>query len=166
VTDPEERGPEYVEGPKGVDRFDLAGWLPEARKLARSQYDDAELVMMYASGVGADGKVDLTRRGHGGYMFRSPRRSAPERRCYYRLEMRGSKIEVGPILPATTADPCAWPIAPAPRCSVKQIWQEAIQLGADPKGQAYIRYLLKKGKPTWEFTVLGGGQDFLFGDDC
>ena len=49
---------------------------------------------------------------------------------------------------------------------MKKIWDEAIQLGVDPAKQAYIRYTVKKGKPTWEFTVLGGPQEFLFGDDC
>ena len=166
ITDPEAKGPSFIDNPGPLVGFDLVAWLPQARRLARKEYDDAELVMMYASGIGTDGKGDLTQRTRASYLFRSPRRSGPERRCYYRLDLAGKKIEVGPILPATTSDACKWPIAPVPRCTMQKVWKEAIGLGVDPNARAYVRYTVYQGQARWEFTVLGGPQEFQFADDC
>jgi hypothetical protein len=157
-------------------RFDTIAYLPKATALARRVLADAELTSFHAAAVRPDGTSDLTlfRDADVVYMFRSPASSGRpagvprgadvEIRCmvYVRVDRTGS-MALG-----VTHQHCNDPLRPAPRCSLRRVWELARARGA-PAGDwvAKIAYL-RDGYFVDIADGEGEGEDFTesFGDPC
>ena len=99
-------------------------------------------------------------------LFRSPRRSHGEVRCYVQIDVSAAGLQVTARLPSNPGDECAWPIAPTPRCSPAAVWKRAQAAGAHPENRGYVRFILRKSGPVWEFAEMGRDFDVKIPDDC
>jgi hypothetical protein len=110
--------------------------------------------------------MDLTDRGEAGYLFRSTSMTGQDARCYVMIRVYARGGELRAQLPTNPGDACAWPLAPAPRCSPAAVWKRALAEGAPADGTAYLRYLVRDGQGRWEFAQMGGGVEFKAADVC
>jgi hypothetical protein len=155
-----------IPSPADPSRFDLVAAIPAMTNLAREVFPDAELVMMYATWIRADGIMDMTEKGSAGFLFRTPSLAGQDARCYLTIEQHARGGSLRATLPVNPGDRCTWPVAPKPSCSPGEVWKTAAQKGAPTDGRAYMRYLVRKGQGVWEFALMGGGLAFTAADQC
>ncbi len=165
--------------------FELPGehWMTKAFAKARGWASDAELVAIEGKFVRPDGVADLEQPGaRWDYVFRSNARAtaaaqpapastipgapAPPRAtthgCFQYSLTRGSGRQ------SNLVSPSAWPVwcqdrrdeaktgsADPPRCSIRQVWQRAKQLGAPDPGYAEIRASFAGEAWRWDFQIAG-----------
>jgi hypothetical protein len=152
-------------------RFDVAGFLPKAERLAQQHLADAKLIRIDAMGINRAGIVDLTARSQNMvmYRFRSPAASKPppdfpenakyEANCvvYVMAMQAGLQTHVNKWT-------CDDPIVPMPRCTPARVWQEAEQRGA-PKGNliGMLGYWADDSnpKPRWYVNIEPSFSTFL-----
>jgi len=146
-----------------MNDFDVSGFLPEAQSRARSIYEDAELVAIYAWGVYPSGKADLTLGSElmVTYQFNSPSRSKrpagtplgvdPKYACKAQVLVHPS---TGLLAQPMDGWECEEPVLGLPRCTAQQIWQKAIQQGAPASNAvASLQYAQHEGGRAWLLMV-------------
>lgn len=118
--------------------FDVQRFLPEAERLAREHYRDAEMIALDVQGSNPDGIVDFSVQSGSTvlYRFRSPSHSEPpptfpknatfESNCLVYV-MVGENGVTSHVVDRWACDA---PITRIPRCTVKDIWRKAIERGA------------------------------------
>ena len=162
-------------GPKvDVKNFDVWAFFPEAVRISKAHAADARFVRLDASGIKANGKVDLTFDISSSvlYRFRSPSRSvrpaghpdnAPYKgKCYVYVT-----VGKGGVSSYMTQWSCDMPFLAKPRCSPVQIWQRAEALGA-PRGNVIgnLGYWAdRQGRGRWLLSIRPGFSKFL-PDSC
>lgn len=151
--------------------FDARGYWKTAKKHARTIYSDAVLTHFDVVGVLPSGKANLTLSSdtEATYYFRSPSRSKrpadiPEGidvdiDCMVYVIAKGSEVEVYPVSHETCKDPPRR----YPKCSIAQVWEKAIALGA-PSGNvvAKIDWLWD----GWFFQIGADTFTESIPDDC
>jgi serine/threonine-protein kinase len=164
--------------PKGIAdpaHFDGLDFLAEATRLARAQYADAELTMMYLPNVRPDGLSDFTATSYtvAQYHFRSPQASArgdrpigAELPCLVQIfatTYAGIRLE-----PRNDAR-CDNPIVGPPRCTPQKVWAKARAAGAPENAIATIIFTMNTStnKKNWIFMIGTDGSTSKFiADDC
>ncbi len=150
-------------GPKvDVKNFDVWAFFPEAERISKTHAADARFVRLDASGVRANGSVDLTfaMTNNVLYRFRSPSLSvrpaghpdnAPFRgKCYVYVSVGRDGVQS-----YLTEWTCDMPFLPKPRCSLAQIWKQAEARGA-PQGNLIgsLGYWADpQGRGRWNVTI-------------
>jgi hypothetical protein len=154
---------------------DAVATLPRARELTPRTL----LRGFVAEGVKPNGTIDL----QGGsayvrYSFQSPPGKGPQpprvtgvvpRRSWcgtqnVRLEKQGLYAE--PDRAGVACSPVQAEPLPSPRCTLKQIWDLALEKGISPDQPARIEYYRAVAGPAWRFQVSGGGPSFSVYGDC
>ncbi len=150
-------------GPKvDIKNFDVWAFFPEAERISKTHAADARFVRLDASGIKANGKVDLSFDMSSSvlYRFRSPSLSvrpaghpdnAPfKSKCYVYVNV--AKDGVTSFLAQWT---CDMPFLPKPRCSPVQVWNRAEAMGA-PRGNLIgnLGYWAdSRGRGRWHVTI-------------
>lgn len=155
--------------------FDPIAFLPKAEALARRIYDDARLVDMDLRNVKSTGLVDLTLPSdfRSMYWFRSPSHSerpkdmpigvTVEIPCMVFVVIEASGVQAY----SRKFEECDQPLLEPPKCTLKQAWDQAIQLEAPAEAVAAVDYMVE----GWFFNIPGvgkKGRDFteVIPDDC
>jgi hypothetical protein len=154
--------------PAGFDpkRFDVTGFLPEARAKARGHYEDAELVRIDAYGVYPSGLADLTLADDYFiiYHYNSPSRARRpddlprgvkhEPNCKFYVWVSAAGVRPYPL----DGWECKEPLLGEPRCSAREVWKQAIAKGAPADNAvAQMSYHDWDGKARWYLTI---GDDY------
>jgi len=147
--------------PKRGGGFDATGELDAMRAKARQHFPDAELAVISATGVEADGTVDLKVQNHAvAYVFRSPSASKSSDKCVVSVSTSMYGTFAAPY--SDTTDPkCSQPVIHAPSCSIRQV-TEGLPAGMKP---ASIAFSNQQGAFRW-VIVLEGGSIHIKQDDC
>ena len=109
-------------------RFDPIAFIPRAIKLGRQIYPDADFTeFQFYSNVRPDGFVDLTIPGEDSYIeLRSHSKSGTAGGpCYLVVEPGAQRV----IVRIRHDEQCDHPLRPIPRCSLAQVWKEALRRG-------------------------------------
>ncbi|HEY0194066.1 MAG TPA: protein kinase [Kofleriaceae bacterium] len=161
--------------PKNVD---VDGFMTWAIAVARQAIPDAQLARLDVSGVYPDGHADIT-LNNGGFIvlrFWSPSRSKrdpsvpvgaqPNWHCMFQVM---ATVQTGPIMTPSDGMSCEDErIRPAPRCSIRKVWQSMVAKGAPGQNAvAMINYLSpeKDKAPMW-YTNINGAFAKQLADDC
>jgi hypothetical protein len=162
--------------PAGFDpkKFDVTGFLPEARAKARAHYDDAELVRIDANGVYPSGLADLTLADDYFiiYHYNSPSRARRpddlprgvkhEPNCKFYVWVSAAGVRPYPL----DGWECKEPLLGEPRCTVKEVWKQAIAKGAPADNAvAQVSYYDWDGAARWYLTI-GDEYSDSRGDSC
>jgi serine/threonine protein kinase len=152
-------------------RFDAMGFLGEAERRAKGVIPDAELITFDVDGVYPDGHADLTLDDDydATYDFRAPSKS--ERPAGLPVGVEADipcmvhvtvSVDDGIEVYAGTDDKCDQPLRPRPRCTLAQVWEKAIKIGAPKNAVMQIDYL-------WDGWFAQIGDDTFtesLPDDC
>ena len=175
VTKPKDPPP-----PKGsIDpsNFDPSKYVDRALSRAVRHWSDATFVRLDVSGVYPDGHADLTLDDSFSalYRFISPSRAGgdPDQpigvrnknvTCVYYVNVDKSGVRAWELKGWSCDD--YHPI-PVPKCSMKQIWRQAIKDGAPGKNAvaSFGYWGAAKGSPRWHFSVDGHYSGWI-DDDC
>jgi hypothetical protein len=171
-----EPGPPTAEGLDGYpSRVDPLAALRAARSLTERD----QLRRIVASGVSSDGTVDLERAqssvryeldsaaGEGPQAPRAPGTLPRGTHCGRQtVHVRRKGIQAAPDQPRSPCAASHGEPLPEPRCSLRQIWQVAIERGAPPDGRASIDYFRAHGGPAWRFSMQGSRVRFTLFGDC
>lgn len=151
-----------------VKAFDAAAYLPKARKLALGIYPDAYLTGFDMPAVFPTGATDLSLGDlEVTYNFLSPKHSArtlplgmeEDRPCWVYVEVN----QQGVTARIVTSSDCKGAARPNPKCTVAQVWQKAIVLGAPSNNTVADMDYLWDG---WFFTIDQLGFTESIPDDC
>jgi hypothetical protein len=170
--------PNYA--PKRLDVSAFIGWaIAEARKAD----PDAALFRVDVSGVGPDGKADLSlptlASDHGSLDLRffSAARAKPDpsvpvgvpqrgKTCEFRIEAEPDGVRLRPL----TGFDCKRNVAiPPPRCTATALWKRALASRAPRNAIASLGYRAWSGRFRWGFDIgFGADRAFstVFDDDC
>lgn len=146
--------------------FDVTKELARARKIARAQHEDAELIEIEADNVGPDGTANLTlgKNAIVDYKFRSPSRSKTPTDadlirktlpfCRYRVYADKSRFYHYPV----DEPGCKAPLLGPPKCSAAQVWAMAKTRGlAEDLRLAKLLYTAvgnnKNRRGAWIFSA-------------
>jgi hypothetical protein len=55
---------------------------------------------------------------------------------------------------------------PDPKCSLKQVWDHALKMGAQKKRHARIEYYQSESGPAYRFNMPGTKYRFSLASDC
>ena len=158
--------------------FDITASLATAQRIARVQFEDAQLIEIEADNVAADGTADLTmgRTSIVMYRFRSKARSdktnggvddVGRRFCLYDVYVGKARYYHQP----KDAHDCTAALIGPPRCSVTQVWEKARKRGvpADLKlarvHYKSVRTGKHKTRAAWIFSS-GTKLELKLPDDC
>jgi hypothetical protein len=149
----------------GVKIVDLDGELPRATETAKRYVSDPELYKIVADHVASSGIADLaTYHGQVKYGFLAgPRKATPGTNhadCAVDIRYRAMTM----IYDETPYDgtACRERMPGPPRCTVREVWAEAIRRGAPQNGLAEIRFEMRtpsfntgeiRSKPLWHFAI-------------
>ena len=139
--------------------------FPVALLLSKDHFPDAALVSISARGVRSDGTINLVQNPRGilRFDFRSPSRSDEAGACMHQIEL--SADGMGRSYNRSRKG-CTDPIGAQPNCSLHQVWQAAIAVGADPLLLAELGYSVSEsGSARWVLTT-GSGLVVPIPDDC
>ncbi len=151
-----------------VKAFDAGAFVPEARKLAENLYPDAFLVGFDMPAVFPSGTSDLTMGDFEvTYNFLSPKHSIrtkpvgmeDERACWVYVEVDSAGVTARIV----ESDDCTGVPRPNPKCSVAEVWQRAIRLGAPKHNTVANMDYLWDG---WFFDIDQVSFTESIADDC
>jgi hypothetical protein len=147
----------------------LAGQLTGREQLRR----------IVATGVAADGTVDLERAGASiRYEFDSAQGEGPEpprppgtvRAMHYcgrqTVHVKSGGIFAEPDQPRAPCRANAGAPLPEPRCNLDRIWARARERGAPNTGHATIEYFRANEGPAWRFSLPEAKLSFTLFGDC
>lgn len=137
--------------------LDVMAELVRAKAGARKLIPDAALVQMDAQSiVDSQGYADLT-QGFVTFDF-----YAPSREHYIHVTTHGDSREVMDFISGSGLR-----IPDPPRCSVVDVWAEAIRRGAEPSALASLHLGMTNEGPAWSFQ-LGPPNTFMMTllDEC
>jgi hypothetical protein len=171
-----ERSPPVTEGIAGFPKkTDPVAALEKARTVSRRN----QLRGIALWGVASDGTVDVGEAGHRvRYVFGSARGEGPQpprppgtlpRRDFcgkQNVHITADGMSADPDQPSY---PCASQRAeplPDPRCSTKDLWQQAIKRGAPADRRASIEYYRAAAGPAWRFDIPGSWHPLVLYGDC
>lgn len=168
--------PPTSEGLQGFPgRVDPLAALPLARRLAERN----QLRRIVATGVSADGTVDLdapsasvryefdSAMGEGPEPPRPPGTVRHARYCGRQsVQIDREGIAADPDQPRASCRPSAGEPLPEPRCALQHIWERAKARGARPDGRANIEYFRAQEGPAWRFTLPESRVSFTLFGDC
>lgn len=171
-----ERSPPVTDGIAGFPhRVEAVAALDRARSVSRRN----QLRGIAMWGVASDGTVDVSEAGHRiRYVFSSNRGEGPQPpRPPGTLPRRDTcgKQNVHVTADGMSADPDqpAYPCSsiradplPDPRCTVKDLWAEAIKRGAPAERRASIEYYRAAAGPAWRFDIPGSWHTMVLYGDC
>jgi hypothetical protein len=180
----------------GVKTVDVDAKLLDATLKAAEFLPDPELYQLTADLVPSSGIADLaTYRGSVSYEFLSRTRrdqaepppvgppGAPQPKPKYldcAVDVTYHSAWTGADPTAGRGDVCGEPLAHPRRCTVKQVWAEAIRRGAPANGLAFVRLEMHrwrgdKGKedsrvvPLWRFSIADQSRSIFsmeLPDEC
>jgi hypothetical protein len=169
---------------------DLVADEPAARALAQKQLPDPALYEIRADYVDPGGRCDLEQYGGDvNFKYLSPSRAAvpapaptgpigaPQPTTSWptcSVEVRYQRSRTRTYWTNGRGEQCGQPLPSPPRCTVVDVWNEAIRRGAPVNALASIRLQMrtrqKRDRPTWSFQINGPqGRVFemeLFDDEC
>lgn len=147
--------------------------------LARGLTGRDQLRRIVATGVVADGTVDLQRAGSGiRYEFDSAQGEGPEpprppgtvRAMHYcgrqTVHVKNQGIYAEPDQPRSPCRANAGAPLPEPRCSLDRIWEMARERGAPSTGHATIEYFRANEGPAWRYSMPEAKLHFTVFGDC
>jgi hypothetical protein len=157
--------------PANPERFDLDAVREENVARARALMPDAHLYYISLRPVRSDGTLDLAATSVS-MMFSSPSLAAKRPadlapNVDYRVKCQVA-IHISTVMVQVSlgVDACKPPNAPAPRCTVKQIWERAQKKGAKAIYAADISFV----DGTWSFSIYNvppkDEKNLTFADDC
>ncbi|MBA3500631.1 MAG: serine/threonine protein kinase [Deltaproteobacteria bacterium] len=152
---PIKRRPRMSRGKYDPKRFDYRAFMPQALKLARAEFADAQLVSFDVGGVGRDGVANITLEHHGAE-FRFTSNSPIDEGCVVHIDVHPNKIET---YIERSGMNCGEGIPP-PRCTLARVWEKMLAQGTTSE-RARISY----HKNGWIFSGASGGVLSL-DDDC
>lgn len=170
-----EPGPATTEGLVGFpEAVDVLGNFDAARALSPREH----LVRIEASGVRANGGVDLKQPGSlVRYVFQSergegpvaprPHGTLPRRHSCGQHAVEITKQGLGALRDEPHV-PCQPPPAPVPRpnCGPKELWQLARGAGATDDQLARVVYRSGDGGPSWAVSIEGTAIALEVAADC
>jgi hypothetical protein len=138
-----------------------------------------QLRRIVATGVGADGTVDLQRAGASiRYEFDSAQGEGPEpprpagtvRAMHYcgrqTVHVKNNGIFAEPDQPRAPCRANSGAPLPEPRCSLDRIWAMARERGAPNTGHATVEYFRANEGPAWRFSLPEAKLSFTLFGDC
>jgi hypothetical protein len=158
----------------GVDprRVDASALLARVAHEIQADVPDAVVTGVAFDAVAPDGSIDLTRDPslQVTYFFQSAAMKTRGDRMPHGLPRPGCRIAVHASARQVTVegaqrggDTCDDPPGP-PRCSAREVWQEAVRRGAPATGDvATLNYL--SATATWRFRI-DGEHEYFIADDC
>ena len=151
---PIKRRPRMSRGKYDPTRFDYRAFMPQAVKLARAEFPDAQLVWLDIGGVGRDGVANITLDNRGA-QFQFTTSSPVEEGCVVTIDVRPKAIET--YIESGGLN-CGDPIPP-PRCTLVRVWEKMFVLGTNSE-RASFSY----NKNGWVFS--GSDRTQSLADDC
>ena len=169
-------GPPTVEGIVGWPaHVDVTATLAGARKVTRRNL----LRGFTAEGVSSDGTMDLSEGpGRVRFAFQSAAGQGPQpvseigplpqRPLCGRQDvvLRREGLVADPDQPSFSCIPKPPDPLPDPQCSLRTIWQRALERGIRSDRLARIEYFRAHGGPAWRFEQAETGQRFVLYGDC
>jgi hypothetical protein len=144
---------------------------------ARSLTERRQLRRLVATQVAADGTVDVQHPGASiRYDFDSAAGEGPEpprpqgtvRTTAFcgrqSVQVRADGIAAEPDQPRASCRAGSGEPLPEPRCSLRQLWDKAIERGAPKDGHAVIEYYRAHEGPAWRVSIAGSVHFTLYGD--
>lgn len=138
-----------------------------------------QLRRIVATGVSADGTVDMKRAGASiRYEFDSAQGEGPEaprpagtvRAMHYcgkqTVHVKSEGIYAEPDQPRAPCRANAGAPLPEPRCSLDRIWTLARERGAPSAGHATVEYFRANDGPAWRFSLPEAKLTFTVFGDC
>jgi hypothetical protein len=179
----------------GPKHFDPIKFISFYTTLAHASQPDAQLVTFSAYYVAPDGTSDLTLGDNGtGYAFRSPSNSqvpantpigvTKDLPCMQNMSVSAKWVSPTSSPSDRSADDCREPLVELPHCTLKEVWDRALVLGAPKNAVAWIWFESMRhdewsddrehvsfdpDKPTpgkWRFSIEHTDFDKSFPDDC
>jgi serine/threonine protein kinase len=143
-----------------TQRIDLNAELADARRAARKHFPDAELATISATGLDANGKVDLSvNTKSAAYFFRSPAASKTSKKCMVSVSLSGYGTFATPY--EDTVYECKQPTIFAPRCAVSRVVKE------EAGTAEIVSVTLQNQAGAWQWVVmLKGGALRIRPDNC
>jgi hypothetical protein len=117
--------------------------------------ENLHLMGFEAENVSLDGIADLSAGGRFVFEFATSKSSSLEALCSYSMELSRDGIRLEP-----TYGVCSRKAGKTPSCAAREVWNRAIQRGADPTSKANIRW--KGGR----WTLAVGGKTIRINDKC
>ncbi len=144
--------------------FDALAFLPKARRAAKKEYSDAELIQIVINGVGPDGRSRLANGKFTTYVFRSPSHS-PKTRDRQQVIFDECVVQVI-VTPSTVTTMlaqgnCAARPLPKPHCTMRQVTHRA---GLNGNMEAIVSFVPVGLEAGWQVLVGSDAQQFV--DDC
>lgn len=147
--------------------------------VAQQLTEREQLRRIIATGVGADGTLDLARAGASiRYEFDSAQGEGPEaprppgtvRAMHYcgrqTVHVKSEGIYADPDQPRAPCRANAGAALPEPRCNLDRIWAIARERGAPNTGNATIEYFRANEGPAWRFSLPEAKLNFTLFGDC
>jgi len=151
----------------------------QALQVARGATRRTTLHGFVAEKVHSDGTLDLTEEGaRVRYLFQSPAGEGPQpprpegtlaRRLYcgkQNVHLRQEGVVADPDVADYPCSPHPPEALPEPRCTPADVWELAIEKGANPAQPARIEYYRAKVGPAWRFQQPGSRVRFSVYGDC
>jgi hypothetical protein len=150
-----------------------------ALRRAREVSERSQLRRIVATGVAADGTVDLEQPkasiryefdsavGEGPEAPRSPGSVNRGRYCGRQaVHVQRAGIYAEPDQPLSPCRSQAGEPLPEPRCSVEQLWNLARERRAPSDGRAVVEYFRAQDGPAWRFSLPEARVQFTLSGDC
>lgn len=154
---PIKRRPRMSRGKFNATSFDYRAFMPQALKLARAEFPDAQLAMFEVHGVAPDGLANIAIDDKGA-QFTFMSKTGVDEGCVVTIDIRPKKQAIETYVEGggmwCNADP-----TPPPRCTLARVWEKMQVMGTGAT-RATITY----NRNGWIF----GGSDRMqsLPDDC
>jgi hypothetical protein len=155
--------------------FDIRGYTKTAYKKARAVFPDAELVRIDADGVLPNGKANLKLDSGFSVLYRFQSRANAKRpkdlplgvehkpTCLYYVNVTAANVTAYGL----EGWKCEMAYAGKPKCSTKQVWDQAIKKGAPGANAiANLWYSGNRGKNRWHFSIKETKFSWWIPDNC
>ncbi len=153
--------------------WEVAAYNAKADAAARAWHDDAELVLLIADRVDAQGMAHLDATSKLKFEYRSQADLEKTRaehvgvsagrppNCLFAQYIHDRRTQLSSGM--RTGD-CAGPRLGPVRCTVQQVWTRAVAKGAPAGGTANLELHLSGDRRRWRFVAPD--RDLSFDDDC
>ena len=165
---PPNRDVETYPAPPRPEAFDASAFLVDATRYARAILPDAEPIQGHFPAVKSDGSLDLSAQPENpDWLFWSPATSSRPPNLASNQEFRGAcavyvDISTAHVQAIHTQTICDRTSTPAPRCTLRQLWDRAAKKGADRTLVADIQFV----EGRWYFRIDAKNLSLQFHDDC
>jgi hypothetical protein len=149
---PIKRRPRMSRGKYDPKNFDYRAFMPQAIKLARAEFADAQLMTFEVKGTTPDGRANIAIE-HGSAQFRFATSTPVDEGCVVTIDVFPTKIET-----YVENGACGEGVAP-PRCTFARVWEKMLALGTNAE-HATLSY----NKNGWVFS--GIDRTWSLPDDC